>query len=205
MLRLETAQLETRTTSHGKETLSPPHARTPSPLAEGKFSALLRHAQAWEDRFEEQRRTDRREADELAERAGACHAAQIASLLVSAPASTFRPNKGFDEVPTYSGDMDQDWSQELQQLQSWAKFLGIPDGLLAQEAGGCRPHFFNQHFAGGEPPAFAAVVAPPVSTTFVKPYQGALLWSARTTASPSTPSVCRSSITIFTSGGIFPG
>ncbi len=66
----------------------------------------------------------------------------MASLQGSTIAFTFRPNKGFNEVPAFFGEKDQDWLDWLQlsvtvtsqrPVPGPSKFLGIPEELIKRE------------------------------------------------------------------------
>ena len=190
--------------SRSQSPSSPPAERPPSPPLppSGTFD-VARLAQL----FAEQRRVDRREADEqrredrrAAEereeryhraaddreaRREAHHEAQLAAL--AAKNSTdkhpggYTPNKGLNDIKSFSGARGQGLLPWLQLLRSRANLLHTPDADLARELclklEGPALQAYHHGFTADANPTFAEVAAH-LSKIYITPYQGAVRWSA---------------------------
>jgi hypothetical protein len=184
---------------------SPSPSSPPSspPLFPAGTSDVARLAQL----FEEQRRADRREADDQrredrraaeereeryhraaedrAARREVHHEAQLAALAARHSADThhggYTPNKGFNDIKPFSGARGQVLLPWLQLFRSRANLLHTPDADIARELclklEGPALQSYSQGFAADASPTFAEVAAH-LSKVYITPYQGAVRWSA---------------------------
>ena len=190
--------------SRSQSPSSPPAERPPSPPlpASGTFDvarlAQLFAEQRRADRREadEQRREDRRAAEEREERyhraaddrearREAHHEAQLAALAAKNStdkhAGGYTPNKGFNDIKPFSGARGQGLLPWLQLLRSRANLLHTPDADLARELclklEGPALQAYHHGFTADANPTFAEVAAH-LSKIYITPYQGAVRWSA---------------------------